>query len=364
MKVRDVTGVLDRWAPPALAAEWDNVGLLAGDANARVRRVRVCVDVTGAVLDEAIDARAELVIAHHPPIFKPLPAVTAQHSAIVHRAVRKGISLFAMHTNYDAAEGGTNDVLAEAAGLQNTRPIDAVDAGGSVKIVTFVPEADREPVARAAFKAGAGRIGAYDMCSFAMAGEGTFRPGEGANPTTGQVGRWEREPELRLEMVAPAGAVGAVCDAIRAAHSYETAAIDVYPLASQPGGTGHGRIGELARPIKPTTLASRVKKALGIEHVRGAWASDEPVAVAAVAAGAGRSVIRGALRAGAGVLITGEVGHHDALDAAEAGLSVVCLGHGNSEKPAMRRLAGRLAGELPELDVAYAAADDDPFRTV
>ena len=368
MKVRDVTEQLESFAPLHLAAEWDNVGLLVGDAGATVRKMLLCIDLTAAVLDEAIAGGAQMVMAYHPIIFKPIGRVTAQTQPAVYKAARKGLAVYSMHTALDVVPGGTNDVLAESMGLTDLRPLDPTMGRDQCKIVVFTPPADLGHIATATFEAGAGRIGGYSECAFFSQGMGTFCGGEGTNPTLGAAGRSEAVEEVRLEVIAPLSCSADVVDAIRNAHSYETPAIDVYRLESLPTDCGLGRIGTLGRPVTERTLIARIKKALGVPKVwlarpRGRTDAAK-VAIAACCAGSCGSVADSAAKAGATLYLTGEMRHHQTLAATAAGLTVVCVGHSNSERQMLHRLTKQLKQSLPKLQMVVARKDVDPFEIV
>jgi dinuclear metal center YbgI/SA1388 family protein len=361
MNVNDICRMFEDIAPLSLAADWDNVGLLVGDGGTTARKLMLCIDLTAEVLDEALAAKTQMVMAYHPVIFKPVSRVTADDAPVVYRAARQGVAVYSMHTALDVAAGGTNDVLAEILGLSDCRPIETLSED-RCKIVTFLPHEDLSAVADAAFAAGAGVIGDYSECSFFSHGIGTFRGGEETNPTIGEPGRHEAAEENRLEMVAPRGKVAAICEAVRREHSYEEPPIDVYPLVGVGGSLGMGRVGRLPRPTKLSTLVERLKKTLGLKGVLQAGPNDDRlVGVAAVAAGSCGSMWRQAAAAGATLYVTGEMRHHDALAAAAAGLSVICLGHSNSERITLSRLAERLRQAAPKLDVALSSVDRDPF---
>ena len=368
MKVSDIIDVLEHIAPPAWAGSWDNVGLLAGDPDRRVARLLTCVDATGAVLDEAIDCKAQMVVAHHPIIFKPITRVTPAAAPVVYQAVRRGIAVYCMHTNFDAAPHGTNDYLAEAMGLRDATPLEQAVDSSQVKIVAFVPPADLAAVAAAAFDAGAGYIGNYYDCAFFSHGIGTFCGGPGTNPAIGQAEQHETAEELRLEAVAPRARAGAVCDAIRAVHSYEMPAVDVYPVDDYLGSAGNGRVGPLPKAVSVRTLVGRIKRAAGLKkvlvaHGRGHSAA-RTVTTAACGAGSCGPLFGAVVAAGAEVYLTGEMKHSDLLEATGAGLTVICLGHGNSERMAMDGLAEHLGDVFEGLEAAPAASDRDPLDIV
>jgi dinuclear metal center YbgI/SA1388 family protein len=360
----DVCHVLAATAPLDVAEEWDNVGLLIGDEAAPVGGLLLTIDLTEPVLAEATAAGADMVMAYHPPIFRPISRLTSSAAPVALAAARAGVAVYSMHTALDAAVGGTNDVLAGALGVEALRPL--VPAGGAddCKVVVFVPAADVGGVSAAAFAAGAGRIGDYTECSFAAAGTGAFRGGAAAHPTVGRPGRAERTAELRLEVIAPRAKAAAVVEAIRAAHSYETPAIDVYRLEPLATGTGLGRIGELARPVTMKTFLARVKRAVGVPRVQVAGPAVGRVRRVAVGAGSCGDLWADAARGRADVFVTGEMRHHDALAAARASLAVVCVGHSHSERLALRAVARRLRRELPGLKIRISRKDRDPFAIV
>ncbi len=362
-RVGDVVKSLEAMAAPTLAAEWDNVGLLIGDRSSPVSRVLLTIDLTGPVLREALDARAEMVMAYHPVIFKPIARLTSEAAPVAYAAARAGLAVYSMHTALDAAPGGTNDVLAEAIGLTHTSALEPVLRQEKCKVVVFLPPADLPRVLAAAFDAGAGKIGDYSECSFRTSGTGSFRGGAGARPARGRAGQPEQVEELRLEVPAPKSRLAEVVAAVRAAHSYETPAVDVYALDALPEGAGMGRIGRLAKATAPRTLVTRIKRALGVRHVLVAGARGDPVTTVACCAGSCGSTFRAAVAGGAQMYVTGEMRHHDALAAAE-GLMVLCVGHSHSERITLSRLARRLRKDLPGLRVELSQADRDPFQIV
>ena len=371
MNMLEIVRALESLAPSRLAADWDNVGLQVGDIGAQANKVLLCVDVTEAVLAEAAAAKAEMILAYHPVIFKPIRRVTGTEGAVAYQAARRGIAVYALHTALDAVEGGTDDVLADVLGLRQRRPLEPTARADQCKIVAFVPPDGLSQVAEAAFAAGAGRIGNYFDCAFFTHGIGSFCGARGTHPSAGRPGRHEVNEEIRLEVIAPRAKAGAVCSAMRSAHAYEAPAIDVYPLDEYPEGCGLGRIGLLPRPAAAATLISRIKKATGLKKVlvaharRGKGAKAGPlVRTAACSAGSCGSLFRPAAGAGATFYLTGEMGHHDALAAAGMGMTVVCLGHSNSERLVLGRVAEHLRQMLPKLKLAISKQDKDPFEIV
>ena len=364
--VSDVEKVLNKLAPPWLAQSWDNVGLLAGDRKAACKKVLLCIDLTSAVLDEAIAARCEFVFAYHPPIFRPISRLVADAEgteAIVHRAIAAGVAVYSSHTALDAAAGGTNDVLANLCGLREVEPFEYATTGEPLcKVTTFVPEAQLEQVAQALFAAGAGRIGDYEQCSYRLKGEGTFFGTEGTNPRLGRKGRLEKVAEVRLEVVAPQDRLAEVVAALRGSHPYEEPAFDVYPLLGEPV-RGIGRVGALPAGTTLGGLLARLVRSTGSKVATRVGAAGTRVRQAAVCAGAaGRLPFEKARAAACDLIVTGEIRHHDALAILRNGKTAIALGHWESERPVLEPLGRRLADQLPKLRVMVSRADTGPIE--
>jgi dinuclear metal center YbgI/SA1388 family protein len=360
MKVADLVRAMESLAPLAHAEEWDNVGLLAGDPGQPLTRALVAIDCTRAVIDEAAAKSCDAIVAYHPPLFKAMSRVVAPN--VIFDLVRRGIAVYSPHTALDAAEGGTNDVLADAIGLATRAPLRPSAAkDGEYKLVTFVPAEALTRVSDALFEAGAGRIGDYRSCSFRAPGQGTFFGEAGTNPTVGSAGRLETVEEIRLETVVPIARVAAVVRALRGAHPYEEPAFDLVRLATAPSARGMGRVGELASAVDRAALIARVKERLGVPHVLVAGPHAGTVTRAAVCAGAAGELLDAAIKQGAQVVVCGELRHHDALRAAGAGVTVICALHSNSERITLPPLARRLAERLPGVEVVVSDVDRDPF---
>jgi dinuclear metal center YbgI/SA1388 family protein len=317
--VGDVVDVLDALYPPALAEDWDAVGLAVGSRSQPVTRIAYAVDCTTAVIAEARASAADLLITHHPPFLRGLAAVDLDHpkGGLVADALAAGLSIVVAHTNADVVPFGVVDALADVVGLAERRPLRprplAMD-----KIITFVPPDHVEAVIDALAAAGAGHIGAYERCAFTSVGEGTFRAGEGAEPFVGRVGESASVPETRIEMVLVRPRRSAVLQALRSAHPYEEPAYDVLELAAEPSpGVGLGRVGPLRSPTTLRLLAERVADALPVT-ARGllvAGEADRVITRAAVQAGAGDDLFAEVRRSGAEAYLTSDLRHHPAGEA-------------------------------------------------
>ena len=364
--VGDLARWLEGFAPARLAESWDNVGLLWGDPEAPVARVMTCLTVTPGSAGEAVREGAGLVVSHHPVLFRGAKRVVAGggDSGFLWSLARAGVAVYSPHTAFDNTDGGINDGLAARLGLADVGPLRPTAATPAFKAVVFAPEADRDAVLAAAFAAGAGRIGAYDECSFASAGEGTFFGREGSNPAVGRAGRRETAPERRIEIVCPADALSTVLAAVREAHSYEEPAVDVYPLHREPGGPGAGRVGTLPAPSTLADFARTVANRLRAPGLQYVGEPGRRVGRVAIVCGAGDDFVPDAVRAGADVLLTGEARFHRALEAEASGLGLVVAGHHATERPGVEDLAGRVASAFPGLQVWASRVEHDPLRPV
>jgi dinuclear metal center YbgI/SA1388 family protein len=373
--IAEVTDWLEQFAPAQSAEPWDNVGLLWGDPAQPAERVMTCLTVTPATAAEAIEERAALVVSHHPVLFRAVKQIRADTVETGHlwKLARSGIAIASPHTAFDNTSEGINDILCRRLGLVDLAPLrplapDSPLMSRSFKVVVFTPESDREAVSSAAFAAGAGRIGMYEECSFAAAGEGTFFGTEGANPAVGQRGRRETVPELRLEVVCPARRLGAVLAAIRAHHSYEEPAIDVYPLQeTRTAGehlAGAGRIGRLLEPRGLAEFAAFLGQALGSNAVAMVGDPLRPIERVAVVCGAGDEFLGDAARARADVFVTGEARFHRAIEAEARGIGLLTTGHYASERLGVEDLAGRIARSFPNITVWASRAERDPFTLI
>jgi len=350
---REIAEAVELLAPAALAEEWDNPGLQVGCLGSEVHRVLVALTPLPEVFEEAEEIGANFLLFHHPLVFRSLKSVDIGFypGDLVARAVKGNLTIYAAHTNYDAAPGGVSLALAESLRLQSPSEI-VVPKGALRKLVVFVPEEDADEISDAMTGAGAGVIGEYTRCTFRTPGTGTFFGGEGTDPYAGEKGRLERVSEIRLEAVVPAHAVNRAIVAIRNVHPYEEPALDVYPIDGYPEGCGYGRVGRLPGPLAPGELRDHVSGSLGFP-VR-LVANPDParrIERVAVLGGAGGSFVRDAASCGADAYVTGDVDYHDALLAESLGIVAIDAGHAPTELPSLDPLAQSLA-ELVDVPVS------------
>ncbi|MCS6849572.1 MAG: Nif3-like dinuclear metal center hexameric protein [Gemmataceae bacterium] len=362
--VAEIVQDLEQACPRGLAASWDNVGLLLGDGTALVQRVMTCLTVTPESASEAVDAGVQLILSHHPVMFRPVQRLTTAtpEGRTLLTLMRHGIAVASLHTAFDNCRDGINDILARRLELTEVAPLRPVGGPQQYKIVVFVPDSDLNRVADALFTAGAGHIGQYSECSFRLAGTGTFFGSDATNPTVGQKGRREEVAEWRLEAICPEASLEAAVAAMRRAHSYEEPAYDVYPLRAVDPRRGEGRVGRLPAAPRLDELALRLRQLLRADAVATVGDPGRRVERLALACGAGGAFLTDAQHAGADAFLTGELRFHDCLAAEAAGLALLLPGHYATERCGVEELAERLQRRWPDLEIWASRRERDPLR--
>ena len=366
MKISDISKTINSMIPLNLAQDWDNVGLLIGDENVEVKNVFMAIDITRDVLAEAKKAKAELILSYHPIIWDGLKKVTAGgEGSIVYDIIKSGLHVFSIHTAYDVVKGGVNDALASVVGIEDAKTLgDFIpDPQGEMdKVVVFVPQKALKKVTNAMFKAGAGNIGNYSECGFSTEGIGSFRPLEGAMPTIGIEGELETVAEYRFEAIVPSEKTSKVIEAMKIAHPYEMPAFDVIKIKNTLPAMGLGRIGKLAKATPLKDIMANIKKIIGAETAGIIGKENRKIKTAAVCAGSCGKVLNNAIANGVDLYLTGELKHHQALMAQEAGITCVCLSHTVSERFVLSQLAKELKSKMPTLKFKVSKKDADPFK--
>lgn len=367
MNVSRVMEIMAEMAPPRLAEDWDNAGLQFGSPDWPVRHVFVALEPTVEAVNAACEAGADMLITHHPLIFKPLTAVNVKTptGAIIDAAARGKLSIFAAHTNLDSAEGGVNDVLCQKLGLNRLSVLCPAGAVRRCKFVCFVPEDHVSDIIEAICSSPAGRIGNYSCCTFRSPGRGTFKPEPGADPWDGKVGELSEAAEVRLETVVEKRDLNQVIEQVRAHHPYETMAYDVYPIDEQPAGEGLGRLGTVDPPRELAVLAGEIKEKFALPSVRFSGPPDLIIDRAAVCSGSGGGVLGQFLATDAKVLISGDLRYHDAVNAGQEGRAMIDIGHFASEQLIVPVIKTRLEEAFREsgedVTVSLWEKESDPF---
>ncbi|WP_425061267.1 GTP cyclohydrolase 1 type 2 [Sporomusa carbonis] len=345
VKCRMIMDTLEQLAPKHLAENWDNIGLLIGYPEQNIHKIIVTLDVNAEVVAKAIETNADMIVAHHPLIFKGITNIRTDlpQGNILSSLIKAGIAVYAAHTNLDSTNGGVNDVLSQKLSLQDVKPLTTVYQERLHKLVVFVPGTHVEQVRAAMTEAGAGHIGNYSHCTFQIQGTGTFLPLAGTNPFIGEQGKLEYVDECRLETIVPATLSHRVINAMLAAHPYEEVAYDEYLLLTGGAGFGLGRIGRLPNPMRLEDFIRQVKTALKVNYVKVAGSTNNEITRVAVCGGSGASLIKHAIAAKADVLVTGDVKYHEAQQAVAEGLAIIDAGHFATEQPVVECVANYLA---------------------
>lgn len=356
---------MEEWAPVSLAYEWDPVGLQVGNAAEATKKVMITLDVTEAVVDEAAQYGVNLIISHHPLLFKAVQHIDAQSpkGKIIQKLLKYDITVYASHTNLDIAEGGVNDMLASALAVKQTRPLLPTQSESFLKVVVFVPEDYASSMKEALGNSGAGHIGNYSHCSFETDGTGSFKPLEGSNPFIGNPHQVEEVKERRIETIVEENKLSETIQVMKEAHPYEEVAYDVYPVQQSGKTYGLGRIGEVDSPVSLLEFCEHVKSALDMDHLRFAGDENKPIQKVAILGGSGEKYISRALEQYADVYITGDTTFHPVQDAIDAGLAVIDAGH-YIEKVMKEHTRKYIINEFPDLDVVVSAVNTNPYQFI
>lgn len=345
----EIITLFEQWSPKRFAMEGDPVGLHIGQLNRQIEKVLVTLDVNEAVIEEAIQYGANLVIAHHPPIFRPLKNIMTDtpQGRMIEKCIKNDIAVYAAHTNLDVAPGGVNDLLASKLELVDTEILEPTYSESLYKLVVFCPESHATEVRKVLGKAGAGTIGDYTSCSFSSTGTGRFTPNDAAQPHIGAAGKEEAVTEEKIEVIVPAALRNKVQKSMLAVHPYEEPAYE-FILLDQPNiHYGLGRIGKLEGKMTLEQFAAHVKTVFKVPALRFVGEATKEIRKVAVLGGDGNKYIGTAKRAGADVLVTGDLYYHVAHDAEMMGLAVIDPGH-NIEKVMINGVANYMQNACAE----------------
>lgn len=361
MKVKDICSFLEQIAPLSLQESYDNSGLLVGNKEQEIEAVLISLDCTEAVVDEAAAKGCGLIVVHHPIIFGGLKKLTGENyvERTVIKAIQSNIAIYAIHTNLDNWHLGVNFKIAQKIGLSNTKVLQPLSQK-LLKLVTFVPSKQKEEVANALFAAGAGDIGNYSHCSFSLQGEGTFLANDKANPFVGQANQLHTEAETRLEVVLPNWKKSEVIAALNAAHPYEEVAYDIYALQNSIGLAGSGLIGELDKPLEPSSFLKHLKLSMELELIRFT-PLERQIQKVAVCGGAGSFLIKAAKAAGADAFVTADVKYHEFFDAEQA-MMIADIGHFESEKFTKTLLSELILEKFPTFAILLSGINTNPIN--
>lgn len=362
MKLAELTNYLESLAPLAYQEDYDNSGLIVGHPEQDVSQALISLDCTEAVVDEAIARHCQVIISHHPIVFKGLKKFNGKTyvERVVEKAIRHNIALYAIHTNLDNVTGGVNARICQTLGLQNCHIL-SPKPNLLKKLVTYAPQAQAQEVREALFKAGAGHIGNYSECSFNAEGTGTFKGGAGTNPYVGQVGHQHQEQEVRIETIYPAQLESKILMALFLAHPYEEVAYDLYHLTNQYKQVGSGMVGELASAMSENEFLRHVKYNMKAEVIRHTELRGKAVKRVAVCGGSGGFLLKQAIAAGADVFITADYKYHEFFDA-EKKIIIADIGHFESEQFTQHLLYENIQKKFANFAVRLTEINTNPIK--
>ena len=362
MKIKDIINALERFAPLPLQDGFDNSGLQIGLTQVEATGALLCLDVTESIIDEAIAKGCNLVIAHHPLLFKGYKSITGKDyvERCIMKAIKNDVVIYAAHTNLDNSTGGVSFKIANKLGLKNIQILSPKSEMLS-KLVTFVPTAQLDVVKTALFNAGCGNIGNYDSCSYAAAGEGTFRAKEGANPFVGEVGQVHTEPETRIETIFPTHLKSKVLSALLAAHPYEEVAFDIYALENSWNTVGAGVIADLETAIDELAFLKQSKETFHVGCVKHSNLRNKQIKRVAICGGSGGFLLSQAIGAGADLFLSAEVKYHDYFGK-EKDILIADIGHYESEQFTIELFAELLEEQCPDVKFYKTEINTNPIN--
>jgi dinuclear metal center YbgI/SA1388 family protein len=361
MTIKELTRKIEELAPLSLQEPYDNAGLIIGDPGANITGALITLDVTDEVMQEAINHGYNLIISHHPLIFKGIKKLNNKGPVerLIVLAIKNDIAIYAAHTNLDNVQDGVNAMIAEKLGLVNTSIL-APKGQLLKKLVTFCPVDHVTEVREAIFNAGAGHIGNYDNCSFNISGEGTFRAGEGANPFVGEVDELHSEKEIRIETVFPDYLKKSIIDAMIKAHPYEEVAYDIYPLDNSFDKVGAGIVGELKRKEEVNEFLKKIKIVFGTGCIRHTKMIKDKISKVALCGGSGSFLLHEAIASGADIFITGDMKYHDFFEA-DHKIIVADIGHYESEQFTKELLMNFINKNIATFAVRISEVNTNPI---
>ena len=360
--VKEIVHYLEESFPLSLQESYDNSGLICGRMDQEVQGVLLCLDSLEATVDEAIAKNCQLIIAHHPIIFKGLKKITGNTyvERVIEKCIQHHISLYAIHTNLDNHINGVNGEIANRLGLKNRRILRPM-TNQLYKLVVFVPKNSLSAIDSALFQIGVGSIGNYSECHFRTEGIGTFMPNELANPSIGTKNIREEVAEFRVEYLVPKPLIGIALRTLFEAHPYEEVSHEIYPIENQDQRLGAGMIGELPLEMDALSFLKSLKTTFNCQVIRHTEVLSKPIKTVALCGGSGSFLLTDAIRSKADIFITGDFKYHEFFDA-ESHLIIADIGHFESEQFTPQLLAEKLKEKFTKFAVHLTDLNTNPIN--
>lgn len=362
MQLSEIIKAIEAFAPPSYQENYDNAGLIIGNPEQTTTGALICLDSIEEVIEEAIQKKCNLVIAHHPLIFSGLKKINGKNyvERTIIKAIKNDIAIYAAHTNLDNVQHGVNTKIAQKIGLKNCSVLEP-KRGLLKKLVTFCPSDKAAEVREAMFKAGAGKIGNYDECSYNLEGLGTFRAGKDTKPYVGERNMQHQEPETRIETIFPTQLQSGILKALFASHPYEEVAYDIYPLENEYQQVGSGLVGELDSPQNEIDFLKNIKTSLQTDCIRYTALTGKKIKRVAVCGGAGSFLLKNAISVKADAFITADLKYHQFFDA-EGKILLADVGHFESEQFTVEIFYDLLMEKFPTFAVRLSKTNTNPVN--
>ncbi len=360
--IKDITNAIEAFAPLHLQEDYDNAGLITGNSNAECAGVLFSLDCTEAVIEEALQKKCNLIIAHHPIVFKGLKKLTGSNyvERTIISSIKKDIAIYACHTNIDNVIDGVNAKIAEKLGLKNIKIL-SPKTELLKKLVVFAPATHAEAIREAIFSNGGGTIGDYSHCSFNADGTGTFKGNENAKPFTGEANKLNKEPEVRIETIFEAHNQNRIVSAMIAAHPYEEAAYDIYPLNNTHLKIGSGIIGELEKELSEKDFMTHVKTAFHLKTLKHTPLTNKNIKKVAICGGSGQFLLKNAIGSKADSYITSDFKYHEFFDA-EGKILLLDIGHHESEQFTPELFYEIITEKFPKFAIHLSKTNTNPVN--
>ena len=362
MKIKEILEVLEEMAPLGYAEDFDNVGLLVGDAHIDATGILVCHDALENVIDEALNKKCNLVVCFHPIIFSGLKKITGKNyvEKSILKAIKNDIAIYAVHTALDNHKDGVNKIFADALGLINTKIL-VPKKNFIQKLVTYTIPENAESLRNALFDSGAGKIGNYEDCSFNSKGIGTYMGNEDSNPEIGNRFEFVQNEEIKIEVTFEKQLQSKVLKALFANHVYEEVAYEIYDLQNTHQNIGLGMIGKLEKPMAEDEFLAFVKNKMQCGGIRHSAFLGKPIQSVAVLGGSGSFAIKAAIQAKADVFLTADLKYHNFYEA-ENQIVLADIGHFESERFTKNYIVDFLKKKIPNFAIIFSEINTNPVK--
>ena len=362
MIVQDVINHLEELAPLAYAQDFDNVGLLVGNKNTKVKGILVTLDTLESVVDEAIKEHCNLIVSFHPIIFKGLKKLTGKTyvERVVLKAIKHDIAIYAIHTALDNALQGVNDMICNQLELLN-KHILIPQADTIKKLTTYVPKDEAEQLRTALFKVGAGSIGNYSNCSFNNQGYGTYKGNENSTPVKGEKGILHTEEETQISVTFSKHLESKILQTLFKTHSYEELAYEIITLENRNQNIGMGMVGELKTSLDTKRFLNYIKRKMNTDCIRHSVLPNKTIKKIAILGGSGSFAIEAAKACGADAFITSDLKYHDFFSA-ENSILLADIGHYESEQFTKNLLVAYLTKKITNFAIVLSKTNTNPIK--